>query len=243
MPELPEVETIRKQLQERIVGKKLNGKRITAVRRRAKLLIIDFVDGSSLVFHLKLTGQLLFNAQPSRYTRKVFVFDDGAQLVFNDLRKFGWWKKVKSFKEIEEKLGPEPLTLTLTVFRSRLVKRPKAKIKPLLMDQRFIAGIGNIYADEILFASQVQPIRRAGGLSLVEIKAIFQNIKKVLKAAIKAHGSSSQHYLDARGKKGQYVRYHKVYRRTGQKCPRCASLIRRIKMGGRSAHFCPQCQK
>ena len=178
MPELPEVETIRLQLSKKIIGKRLNGKKITGVRRRAKILIIDFADSSSLIFHLKLTGQLIFNGEPSRHTRKVFNFKDGSRLVFNDLRKFGWYKFVKKSEPIERKFGPEPLKMDLKTFKSLLIKRPKAKIKPLLMDQKFVAGIGNIYSDEILFASRVRPTRLVKSLSGSEISKIFQNIKK-----------------------------------------------------------------
>ena len=110
------------------------------------------------------------------------------------------------------------------------------------MDQKFIAGIGNIYSDEILFASCVQPTRLAGSLSQREVKAIFDNTKKILRKAIKARGSSVRDYLDGLGKKGQYVKEHKVYQKTGENCPRCGAVIKRIKLGGRSAHYCPKCQ-
>lgn len=241
MPELPEVETIRRQLSKKISGKKLNGKKIVGVRRRAKLLMIDFIDNSSLIFHLKLTGQLIFNGKPSQYTRKVFNFDDGSKLIFNDVRKFGWWKIVKETKEIEERFGPEPLNLKLDGFKTLFKKRPNARIKPLLMDQKFIAGIGNIYSDEILFAVRIKPLRQAKTLSGKEIEKLFLNIKKILKAAIKEKGSSVRHYLDACGKRGNYIEYHKVYRK--EKCLVCAGGIKTIKIGGRSAHFCPSCQK
>ena len=243
MPELPEVETIRLQLSKKIVGKKLDGKKITNVRRRAKILIIDFAQGSSLLIHLKLTGQLIFNGKILPHTRKVFNFDDGTKLIFNDVRKFGWWKKVKNTKAIEKSLGPEALTLDLDTFNALLERKPNSKIKPLLMDQRAISGIGNIYSDEILFASKVHPLRTVETLKKKEIEKICQNIKKILKAAIKAHGSSVEHYVDACGKKGNYVKQHKVYQREGQKCLRCGSVIKRIKIGGRSAHFCSKCQK
>ncbi len=241
MPELPEVETIRRQLSQKIVGKSLNRKKIAGVRRRAKILIIDFEDGSSLLFHLKLTGQLIFNGEPSRYTRKVFKFTDGSRLIFNDLRKFGWYRMVKKSEPIEKKFGPEPLKMDLKTFKSLLNKRPRSKIKPLLMDQKFIAGIGNIYSDEILFVSKVRPTRLVKSLRNAEINKIFQNIKKILKAAIKAKGSSVEHYLDACGQKGNYVKYHKVYHR--KKCSSCGGQIKKIKISGRSAHFCPKCQK
>ena len=242
MPELPEVETIRRQLEGKIIGKKLEGKKIAKVRRRAKILMLDFTDGSSLAFHLKLTGQLIFNGQPSRYTRKVFNFDDGSRLIFNDARKFGWVKKLKETKTLEEKFGPEAPDIKLNTFFELLRRRPNAKIKTLLMDQKFIAGIGNIYSDEILFAAKVHPLRRAKTLSEKEVKKIFQNIKKILKEAIRHHGSSVESYLDACGKKGDFVKYHKVYQREGKKCGRCGGIIKRIKIGGRSAHFCEKCQ-
>ena len=250
MPELPEVETIRRQLREKIIGKKLDGppvgeagKKVVDVRRRAKILIIDFEDGSSLLFHLKLTGQVIFDGEPSRHTRHVFKFDDGSRLVFNDVRKFGWWKYVKSSKDIEKTFGPEALEMSLETFRGLLNKRPNAKIKPLLMDQKFIAGIGNIYSDEILFAAKVQPMRRVKTLAPEEIRAIWLNIGKILKSAIKNRGTSENTYLDAMGKKGDYLKYLKVYRKEGQKCPRCGGTIKRIKIGSRSAHYCPKCQR
>lgn len=245
MPELPEVETIRRGLSCEIVGKKLEGVKVTDVRRRAKILMIDLADGSSLVFHLKLTGQLLLNAKPGKYTRAVFKFSDGTNLVFNNVRKFGWWKKVKNTSEIEKDFGPEPLTkdFTLKKFKEMLAKRPKSKIKPLLMDQHFIAGIGNIYSDEILFASGVRPQRRVKTLTKEEIKRIFQKIKKILKEAVKYQGSSIQYYVDARGQKGKYVKHHQVYGRQGKPCKKCGAIIKRIKINSRSAHFCPTCQK
>jgi len=235
------VETIRRQLAGKIIGKKLSGRKIVGVRRRAKLLIIDFKDGDSLIFHLKLTGQLIFNGKPSRHTRKVFNFEDGSRLIFNDLRKFGWYKFVKKSETIEKKFGPEPLETDFAAFKEILSKRPKIRIKPLLMDQKLIAGIGNIYSDEILFASGIRPTRLVKTLSRLEIKKIFQNIKKILEKAIKAKGSSVEHYLDACGKKGNYVRYHKVYQK--KQCSVCAGKIARMKINGRSAHFCLKCQK
>jgi len=243
MPELPEVETIRRQLARKIIGKKMDGKKIKAVRRRAKVLMIDFADGSSLVFHLKLAGQLIFNGEPSKHTRKVFNFDDGSKLIFNDTRKFGWWKKVKDTKLIEKGFGPEALEADFKTFKNNLKKHPGAKIKPLLMNQKFIAGIGNIYSDEILFNARVHPLRRVKTLENREIKLIHQNIKRVLQKAIQYRGTTEQYYRDACGRKGGYDQQLKVYQREGEKCPRCGTKIKRIKVGGRSAHFCPQCQR
>ena len=243
MPELPEVETIRRQLALKIIGKKLNNRKIVNVRRRAKLLIIDFSDNSSLIFHLKLTGQLIFNGKPSLSTRKVFYFEDGSRLIFNDARKFGWWKITKNSRLIEEQLGPEALEINISAFKDILKKHPSAKIKPLLMDQRFIAGIGNIYSSEILYAAKIHPLRRIETLNNKEVNQIFQNIKKILRAAIRYQGSSVEYYVDACGQKGDFVKYHKVYQKDGQRCPRCAKVIKKIKIGSRSAYFCPNCQR
>ncbi|MBI2038480.1 MAG: DNA-formamidopyrimidine glycosylase [Candidatus Nealsonbacteria bacterium] len=240
MPELPEVETIRRQLAKQIIGKKIKGRIITGVRRRAKILILDFNDGTSFIFHLKLTGQLIFGGKPSSHTRKIFNFDDGSRLIFNDARKFGWWKKVRDTKKIEKAFGPEALEINFKTFQSLLAKRPNAKIKSLLMDQKFIAGIGNIYSDEILFASRINPLRCAKTLSKGDARKIFQNIQKILKAAIRQGGSSVKDYLDVYGQKGNYAKYHKIYQK--QKCLVCGGKIKRIKIGGRSAHFCPKCQ-
>jgi formamidopyrimidine-DNA glycosylase len=242
MPELPEVETIREQLSRKIVGKKLDGKKITGLRRRGKILMIDFTDGSSLVIHLKLTGQLIFNGKPSPHTRKVFYFSEGSQLIFNDTRKFGWWKKVRNTRQIESQLGPEALEIDLPTFKNNLKKHPQAKIKPLLMDQKFIAGLGNIYSDEILFTAKIHPLRQVKTLGDKEIKQIYQNIKKILLRAIQYRGTTEQYYRDACGQKGNYQQQLKVYQREGEKCSCCGTIIKRIKLAGRSAHFCPRCQ-
>ena len=244
------METLRRQLTQKIIGKKLEGlpdgrqgKEIVGLRRRAKVLIIDFADGSSLLFHLKLTGQLIFNGELKKHTRRIFKFGDGSHLTFNDARKFGWWKIIKNTKKLEQSFGPEALDLDLQTLKNLLKKHPKAKIKPLLMDQKIIAGIGNIYSDEILFASKVNPLRQAKSLKDEEIRLIHQNIGKILKDAIKYRGSSVEYYLDACGQKGDYAKRHRVYQKEGQNCPRCGAVIKRLKLGGRSAHFCPRCQK
>jgi len=242
MPELPEVETIRRQLAQEIIGKKLNGQKIINVRRRAKILIIDFADGSNLIFHLKLTGQLILNGKPLPYTRKVFNFEDGSQLFFNDARKLGWWKKIRGTKKIEEGFGPEALEIDFNTFKALLEKRPNSKIKLLLMDQKSIAGIGNIYSNEILFAAKINPSRRVKTLTSEEIRMVFQNMKKILKKAIRYHGTTERDYRDAYGREGNYFRFLKVYDREGEKCSRCGTKIKKEEIGGRSAYFCPACQ-
>ncbi len=242
MPELPEVETIRRQLAQEIVGKRLNGKLITGVRRRAKLLIIDFKKDGSLLFHLKLTGQLIFNGKPSAHTRRVFYFNDGTNLIFNDVRKFGWWKRVKDTSKIEKEFGPEAPDVDPSTFKDMVKKHPKVKIKSLLMNQKVISGIGNIYSDEILFAAKINPLRKASSLDKQEIRQICLNIKKILAKAIKLRGTTSQDYLDVYGRTGGYFSHLKVYGKEGEKCYRCQGLVKRVKIGGRSAHFCPNCQ-
>jgi formamidopyrimidine-DNA glycosylase len=243
MPELPEVETIRVQLAKKIIGKIIFGQKIVGLRRRAKILIIDLANGQSLIFHLKMTGQLIYNGKPSPYTRKVFNFTDGSKLIFNDVRKFGWWKKAKNVTDLENQFGPEPLLISLLDFQSLFSRKSRTKIKSFLMNQKVIAGIGNIYSDEILYAAKINPVRQANSLSAAEIRLVFQQMKRILALAIRLKGSSTRDYLDAYGEKGSFAKLHKVYGREGQKCSRCHGIIKRIKIGGRSAHFCPNCQK
>jgi len=295
MPELPEVETIKRQLNNVIVGKKRKsrglkstsssspkriksveileprlikvslksfkkaviGATIKAIRRRAKLLIIDLSDGHSLLIHLKMSGQLIYqparhpelDSESHKHTRVVYNFTDGSKLLHNDLRKFGFVKLVET-KEVlkyleKERYGPEPLEKNFAPknFKTLLVNQSRKKIKPILMEQTFIAGIGNIYADEICFYAGVKPTRIVGTLTDEEIKKLFNGIKKILREAIRYRGSSADLYLDAEGKEGEYVPRLKVYGREGEKCPRCGGIVERIKIGGRGAHFCPRCQK
>jgi formamidopyrimidine-DNA glycosylase len=246
MPELPEVETIKRQLAKELVGKKLGKKKIISIDRRGKMIFFNFDDGSALVFHLKLTCQLILNQPPSRFTRKVFNFDDGSILLFNDSRRFGWYKIVKNPVEMKEVkgLGPEPLNISQKDF-CRLFKnrnKRKIKIKTLLLSQKFIAGIGNIYADEILFAAGVSPLRPVSSLREQEIKNIYSQTQKILLKAIDKGGSSVENYLTAKGEKGKYSQLHKVYQKTGLPCWKCQAPIKRIVLGGRGTHFCPVCQ-
>lgn len=294
MPELPEVETIRRQLSKEMVGKKIKtaeiklpklvyfdgrrsdvknfkkyteGARITQIDRAAKILILTLSNGYALLIHLKLTGQLIFCAKngvftrgghpwppdsvpvPNKWTHIIFHFTDGSKIYFNDLRQFGYLKlvetkKIGGQKEIQ-KLGPEPLDKNFTseLFSTVLKKRSKAKIKPLLMDQNFLSGVGNIYADESLFHAGVLPTRPAGKLKQAEIKKLHQGIKKILKKSIEKGGTSVDTYVTLSGKKGGYEKYLKVYGREGKKCSQCGGIIQRIKLSSRSAHFCPKCQK
>lgn len=271
MPELPEVETIKRQLNLLTAGKKIKeaevllpkiikaplaefkktveGATIKELDRRAKVLIIKLSNGWSMLVHLKLSGQLIFDGQKFKHTRVVFQFSDGHCLIFNDMRQFGYIKLV-STDELDdffrkEEFGPEPFdkNFTLPRFVAILDKRPQTKIKQFLMDQTNIAGVGNIYADEILFASRVNPLRQIKDLKPSEIRAVYKNIKKILSEAVKAKGTSADLYLDAYGRQGDFLPKLKVYGRQSQKCVKCKGEIKRIKIGGRSAHFCPRCQK
>jgi len=273
MPELPEVETIRRGLYKNAIGLKITGvtvllpkiinttperfrnavigKTITDVKRRAKVIIIELSDGYSLVIHLKISGQLLYLSETvpiKKHTHIIFDFNNKYQLRFWDLRRFGYVKLLKGTEQVkliqDMKFGPEPLdgSFTLNCFRGLLKNRQKASIKPLLMDQTFISGIGNLYADEILFYSKVHPLQKPVSLTGAQINKTYQGIKRILKLAIKKRGSSVELYVDVEGRRGGYVPYIKAYGREGEPCLRCRTLIKRIKIGSRSAYFCPNCQ-
>ncbi|MDD5589976.1 MAG: DNA-formamidopyrimidine glycosylase [Candidatus Portnoybacteria bacterium] len=276
MPELPEVETIRGQLDKFLAGKKIKevriklpklvkfptpkfkkiiiGQTIQSVSRRAKILVFNLSNGWSMLTHLKLTGRLIFRKadeplqkEDEKWNHLIYSFSDGSRLFHNDLRQFGYVKMVETSKLddyfIKEKFGPEPLEkgFNFEKLLAILKKRPKMKIKQFLMDQTLIAGIGNIYSDEVLFYSNIHPLRRAGDLSDKEAKKIFGEIKRILPLALKLRGTSENTYLDARGREGEFATRLKVYGRKGEKCD-CGGVVERIRIGGRSAHFCPKCQ-
>ena len=269
MPELPEVETIRSQLENKIKGKiiknikvidprminlppkkfifQIKGARIKHIRRRAKLLIIDLSNNYSLLIHLKLSGFLIYNQEPDKYTNVVFEFNNNKKLLYKDFRKFGYMKllKTSAIDKIEKKFGPEPLdkNFTLEKFKKILQKRKRAKIKPLLMNQEFLAGIGNIYSQEACFYAKVDPARKVGTLNDNEIKNIYNGLKKIMSQAIKVRGASIDTYRDTAGQKGDFGTKLKVYGRVGQKCFRCGGKIKAIKLSGRTTYFCPKCQK
>ncbi|MEA2113129.1 MAG: bifunctional DNA-formamidopyrimidine glycosylase/DNA-(apurinic or apyrimidinic site) lyase, partial [Patescibacteria group bacterium] len=251
MPEMPEIETIRKQLDRTLKGKKIErvlvrlpkmvkpslgkfkktvtGAKIRGVKRRAKLLLIELSNENFLAVHLKLSGQLIFNGEIGKHTRLVYYFTDGSRLVHNDLRKFGFVKLI-SKKELGEFLdkknfGPEPLSKSFSfdLFKQRIEKRKKSVIKTLLMNQSFISGIGNIYACEILFCARIFPNRKIETLKPKEIKAIYNAIKKVLSLALRKKGASDRDYVDAYGKEGGYMPIAKVYQREGDDCLVCGT--------------------
>lgn len=287
MPELPEVETIRKDLNSRIVDNKivdilvkdqriiktsfrnfkeiLKNSKIKEIKRRGKLLIfvLDKKD-KYLLIHLKMTGQLIYKIKdrivagghsekktdfdlPNKFTKVVFTFSDKSKLFFNDMRVFGYMK-ITGKDELDEILkkgfGIEPLTKDFTWDNFlKLFKNRKTSIKALLMNQKLIAGIGNIYADEVCFCAGVRPSRGVDKLNEKEFKKIFGCIEKVLALAIKHRGTTFNHYTDGDGNKGGFVKYLKVFQRNGQKCKKCGSVIKKIKVAGRGTHYCPKCQK
>ncbi|MDD5565904.1 MAG: bifunctional DNA-formamidopyrimidine glycosylase/DNA-(apurinic or apyrimidinic site) lyase [Candidatus Omnitrophica bacterium] len=266
MPELPEVETIKRELENAVVGKKirkvcvynakvlrgvsasafmrsLRGAAIKKVLRRAKVLILELSSGKCLVLHLKMTGQLIYPGSGVK-SRISFYFSDGTALDFNDQRLFGEARLLddwRSFKFIRG-LGPEPLDLTRTEF-SRMLDAKKTKIKPLLLDQGFISGIGNLYAAESLFRAGISPLRQAQSLSEKERATLLRALTTVLKEAIRYKGSSVDEYVQLSGTPGGYAAHHKVYGRQGKPCLICGSPIQRIALGGRGTYFCPHCQK
>lgn len=223
------------------------------VGRRAKLLLINLDNGWTIVTHLKMTGRFTLApqaAQPTKHVHVVFGLNDGRRLFFEDVRKFGYLKLVRT-SEVEEKIvskehyGPEPLddSFTFEKFRMCLTSRPKKKIKPLLMDQTCIAGIGNIYADEACWHGRVRPTRPVGTLTEKELRGIYGGARKAMADALELRGSSADDYRDLYGNEGDYVPRLKVYGREGEACRRCGGKIMKIYIGSRSAHYCPSCQK
>ncbi len=247
----------------------LKGKKITAVTRRAKLIIIDLAGKYAILVHLKMTGQLiffgkkeldkqikLFNIEktplvrlPTKSTHVIFEFTDGSKLFYNDFRQFGYLKLVtdKELPNVSElnNYGPEPLDkkFTLEVLKSIMARRPKAKLKQFLMDPNLIAGIGNIYSDEIMFYAKVKPTRLVKSLNPKETQLLYLGIKKILQDAVKHYGSSVGDFIRPSGDWGTYGLIHKVYGRAGQKCKVCGTMIKSLKLGGRTSSFCPNCQK
>jgi formamidopyrimidine-DNA glycosylase len=270
MPELPEVETIARGLREPLIGRQFTGVRIgwenlvarpsveefkrrivgqkvLAVKRRGKYLICALSGGDSLIFHLRMTGRLLIknsSDELDKHDHLIFELDDGRELRFNEVRKLGRVYLVDDEDEVVGKLGPEPLDddFALADFAALLSAR-RGMIKPLLLNQRFVAGIGNIYADEALFAARIHPERRADTLTTEEIEHLYRAIRQVLVQGIRNRGTTFNDYLDAEGREGSNQEYLRVFRRTGQPCPRCGTPIERTVVGGRGTYFCPRCQK
>ncbi len=290
MPELPEVETIVRDLRKKVLKrtfidvwadtekiikkpqkfeefkKEIKNKKILKIRRRAKNIIFELSGDYILLIHQKLTGHLLYGKwqikdkkwepknneiledRVNTYIHLLFFLNNGLMLALSDLRKFAkveLWEKEEFYSSQDFKnLGPEPLDRDFTFNKFKeIFKNRKDKIKQVLMDQKVIAGIGNIYSDEILWRSKIHPQKNISELEVLELKSIYQNIKKVLLLAIELRGESISDFRDLQGKKGFFDTERKVYQREGEKCSRCGSIIKRLKINGRSAHYCPNCQK
>ena len=272
MPELPEVETIVRGLAPRLEGAEIGpirllfppllrraagaglailaGKHILGVRRRGKMVLIACEGGWTLVFHLKMTGQLLLapSGDPvDKHTRLLIpLLGRGLELRFRDVRKFGFLcclgpGSAASAPELD-RLGPEPLETGRAAFAG-LFRGRKGRIKSLLLDQRIVAGIGNIYADEVLFRARIHPLTSAAALGDAELETLWRSIRTILRRAIARKGSSIRDFTDPDGEPGDFQSSHKVYGREGKACRACGTPVRRIRVGGRSTFFCPVCQR
>jgi formamidopyrimidine-DNA glycosylase len=295
MPELPEVETVRRGLARLIIGKRIAavrvfdspksfpndqatvdafmvGATVVDVHRRAKVLLIDLSSQYTLVIHLKMTGQLVVippatNSQsqvprwgaghpndslvgelPDRSTRVEISFSDDSRLFFNDQRKFGWIKlyPVAEVPNIDfmQRVGPEPLedSFTSNQFIPRVRRRQNTTIKAAILDQTVLAGVGNIYADESLWGARIHPATRVRDVTDEQLTTLLAEIKYVMNLSIEKGGSTNHTYVNAEGKKGSYTDFARVFRREGQACPRCGSLIEKTRVAGRGTHICPVCQ-
>ena len=248
------------------VARFLVGSKIEKVRRRAKVLIVELSGGWALVIHLKMTGQLVFVGDkkrfgaghpsddlvgklPAKTTHVILDFTDGSKLFFNDQRKFGWMRLLPAIEipEIDffKKVGPEPLDDDFTVdrFIERLMRRKNSNIKSVLLDQTVVAGVGNIYADESLWAAKIHPETLVSKIPKPKLVTLYNSLRNVLTLSIQKGGSTDKNYVDAEGKKGSYLSFANVFRKQGQPCPRCGTPIEKIRVAGRGTHICPHEQK
>ncbi|MBI4536520.1 MAG: DNA-formamidopyrimidine glycosylase [candidate division NC10 bacterium] len=272
MPELPEVETIRRDLVPKVVGRSIRqasiltprltrragtpasvaagliGRRIRALLRRGKFFQFDLGE-TSLIVRLGMTGQLRWwrdreSCQGDEHTHAFLHFDEGGVLTYRDVRKFGELFLVPTEAvEAALRVGPEPLEDAFSVGALRRICQSGARVKSVLLDQRKIAGLGNIYADEALFRAKIRPTRRAASLSEEELRALRGAIRFVLAAAIRQRGSSISDFRDPCGEPGGFAPRHRVYQCHGTPCRVCGTAIRRILVAQRGTHFCPTCQR
>lgn len=244
------------------------GAKVTAVKRRAKVLMIELGSNYTLVIHLKMTGQLVYvgkerfgaghpndsliNRLPDKSTRVTFEFDDDSKnpkLYFNDQRKFGWVRLIPTIEvpniDFFKKVGPEPLTdeFTAIVFISRVERRANSTIKAAILDQTVLAGIGNIYADESLWGAKIHPATRVRDIPKLKLTKLHHEIRYVLNLSIEKGGSTDRNYVNAEGKRGSYIDFARVFRQEGKPCPRHPdTLIIKTKVASRGTHLCPRCQ-
>ena len=275
MPELPEVETVRRDLERRAIGRtitactvdentpqlvqlvtrdefcrQLTGRRIAGLRRRGKYLIVDLDDERAWVVHRGMSGNILYRTPadpPDDYVRATFSLDDGHELRWTDLRKFGHMWLVEDATMVMEALGPEPLEAEFTpqVLRERIGRR-RAPIKSLLLDQGIVAGVGNLYSDEALHFAKIHPLRAADRLKRADFERLHAGIVHALRMGIDARGSSLgttlRDHINVDGDPGRNQETVKAYGREGQPCYTCGTPMRRIRIAGRSSVFCPRCQ-
>lgn len=267
MPELPEVETIRNELAPWVVGQSFSrvsildakllsgcsvrevrrglvGQRVERLQRRGKYLIFHLSNGRALIIHLRMTGSLLLNpGEDGRYVRAAFHLSNGHRFVFSDRRRLGKMWLVDDASAVVCKLGPEPLDkrFTSNVLRQRL-GRHHIPIKAALLDQHIVAGIGNMYADEALFAARIHPLRKADELSTKEVRALHNNIRRILQAAIGSKGASVDTYVRPEGELGTAHFDFKVAHRGGKPCSVCGGILERVVVQNRGTYFCPRCQ-
>jgi len=266
MPELPEVETIKNELAPHIIGRGITGitlfwqgivrktsveefcshligQKITGVERRGKYLIFGLTSGEALIIHLKMTGSLLLKP-PDRFIRAILHLDNETRIYFRDPRKFGAMWLVADKNAVVNKLGPEPLEADFTpqILAHRLSQRT-APIKALLCDQSFIAGIGNMYADEALFSARIHPLRPGKSLSTEEVERLHHAIRQVLWAAIGDKGASVDTYFRPNGQMGTAHFQFRVAHGRGKSCPVCGTPLERIPIRNRGSYFCPRCQR
>lgn len=259
MPELPEVETVVRTLAPYLIGRtivsarftsrfvtpgnraklarQVAGRRIESVLRRGKFIVIRF-DAGELAVHLGMTGKLLTAGVATPHTYGIFTLDDGV-LLYDDPRQFG---RIEWGDARAKKLGPEPLEIGLTEF-SRALRKRKTRVKALLLNQAFLAGLGNIYVDEILFASGIHPLAHASRLSATRAAKLHQAMVETLRLAIEHRGSSISDYVDADGNRGNFQMLHRVYGREGEACAACGTAIKKAVVASRGTHYCPVCQK
>jgi len=274
MPELPEVESVRLRLQPRLVGRtfervqiddhrlvrpyepleiaaELEGERVTTLDRRGKYLIVRFESGRSLLIHLRMTGSLLHvrggSLEDDPHRRAVVRLDDGSDVAYRDVRRFGTWLLVEPGDlepYLDERLGSEPLDEEFTPgeLRHRLHGR-RAPIKAALLDQRTLAGMGNIYVDEALWRARLHPLRPAGELTAAEVRRLHPAIRAALAVGIERQGSTLRDYRLPDGESGEMQHEFKVYGRSGEPCDRCGTPIEKIRAGGRGTWYCPRCQR
>jgi formamidopyrimidine-DNA glycosylase len=267
MPELPEVETIIRGLSKHVTGRRianvefpwpglvvgdvddttrqLRGQRIHDIHRHGKYIVVELSRAkkrSCLVIHLRMTGNLLVNGEPGPYTRAILYFEGGPVLVYHDIRKFGRWQWSPELPPRLLELGPDPLEISFADFLPRLRSR-RAMAKALLLDQEFLRGLGNIYADEALFRAGIHPRTNTASIGPARGTRLWTAIQEVLNDSIAQGGSTISNYVDSNGSEGYFQLSTFVYGKTGERCKKCKSAIRRIIVASRSTHFCPRCQR